>query len=109
MRHLKNPIGLQTLGDVVASARRVGFEIIEAKLVYEPVDYESTDDYVTAAEAYGRSVYLAPLMGKPDEVLDEAWDRLKTEFNAAHSDLPETESAEYIHDQFMIYIVLGMK
>ncbi len=101
---LENPIGLQTLPMIVGHARD-NFKILEAKLTYEPVRYDDTDQYVEAAKGYGNDIYMAPLLSyTSSDDQEEVWDEIKAAFRKLHDE--KFSRRTYIHDQYMVYILL---
>lgn len=104
--HLLNPIGLQSLDEIVRIARRNGFSIepAYAQLVYEPVRYSSgTDEYVEDARSYGEEVFMAPLLNKNQSEREEIWQRVKQRFHQTYS--AHFNESFYVHDQYMIYLL----
>ena len=101
--HLENPIGLQNLNTIVKIANRNGFQAEDARLVYEPIKYDRTDDYVRDAKNYGETVFMAPLFKKDESFRDEIWRRIGRRFHDLH--IAENEKETYIHDQYMIYLI----
>jgi len=104
--HLLNPIGLQSLDEIVRIARRNGFSIepAYAQLVYEPVRYsKGTDEYVEDARSYGEDVFMAPLLNKNQTEREEIWQRVKQRFRQTY--LAHFNESFYVHDQYMIYLL----
>jgi SAM-dependent methyltransferase len=102
--HIKNPIGLQQLNEIVLLARKAGFAIEAARQVYEPRTYiGGSDEYVTDARSYGEAVYMAPLLGATAERREEVWGRIKRRFRDLYSTL--YSEPRYVHDQHMIYLI----
>jgi hypothetical protein len=101
--HIDNPIGLQSLDDVVRVLSRKGFKVENARLMYEPIEYRTTDDYVRDAKNYGEMVFMAPLLRKEPAYREEIWGRISRRFRELH--FAEKEREPYVHDQFMIYLI----
>jgi len=91
-----DPIGSMELVDVVTAFEVAGATIVEAELVYEPVIYPQSADYVADALAYGYDVFLAPVA--PEHHI-AAWYAITEAFVA------EVGENTYVHDQYMIYVV----
>jgi trans-aconitate methyltransferase len=105
-RHLQNPIGLQSLDDIVDIARRNHFIVDSswAYLAYEPVLYgDGTDEYVEDARSYGEEVFMAPLLNKPRTQREEIWSRIKSRFRQICD--ARSKDPGYVHDQYMIYLI----
>lgn len=105
--HLCNPIGLQTVCDIVQHANKNNFRVEVANYVYEPVDYEGgTDDYVDDARAYGEYLFMAPLLSHiSDEKREEIWEKIKTQFKKDYHE--KFNQTKYMHDQYMIYLIVS--
>jgi hypothetical protein len=101
--HIDNPIGLQSLDSVVDVARRCRFRIERAQLMYEPKEYDSTDDYVRDVRAYGEEVLMAPLFGLSADEREKIWSSVADRFRELHR--AKYNQASYVHDQFMIYLI----
>ncbi len=103
--HLCNPIGLQKASEIIHHARKNNFRVEIEKYVYEPVPYGETDDYVNEARAYGEYLFMAPLLSHTtDEDREKIWEKIKNQFKKEYH---ENFNQKYIHDQFMIYLVLS--
>jgi SAM-dependent methyltransferase len=102
--HLSNPIGLQRLDGLVDTARLVGLNVVDAQLVYEPLRYDCTDRYVKDARAYGEDVFMAPLGRYDHQARERVWKAIMETFRTDHES--KFQRAEYVHDQFMIYLIL---
>jgi hypothetical protein len=101
--HIDNPIGLQSLDCVVDVARRCRFRIERAQLMYEPKEYDSTDDYVRDVRAYGEEVLMAPLFGLSADEREKVWSSVADRFRELHR--AKHNQVSYVHDQFMIYLI----
>jgi SAM-dependent methyltransferase len=102
-RHLQNPIGLQRLDMIVDIARRCRFRIERAQLAYEPKEFDSTDEYVADARAYGEDVFMAPLLGLSADERETVWGEISRRFRELH--LAKFNQSVYIHDQYMVYLI----
>jgi ubiquinone/menaquinone biosynthesis C-methylase UbiE len=91
-----DPIGAMELNDVVDAVIAGGGRIIEAELVYEPVQYRRASDYVLDAAAYGYDTFLSPVV---HEQRTAVWQQIADRFAA------DVGAGPYTHDQYMIYVV----
>jgi SAM-dependent methyltransferase len=102
-RHLLNPIGLQSVEAVVDIARRCRFRIERAQQVYEPKEFDCTDEYVRDVRAYGEEVLMAPLLGLPSADRELVWNGIARRFKELHQ--AKFNQSRYIHNQFVIYLL----
>ena len=102
-KHLANPIGLQSVDAIVDIARRCRFRIERAQQVYEPKEYESTDEYVRDVRAYGEEVLMAPLLNCPPAEREQVWRRIANRFRELHE--AKFNQRRYVHNQFVIYLL----
>jgi len=102
-RHLQNPIGLQGVDAVVDIARRCRFRIERAQQVYEPKEFDSTDEYVRDVRAYGEEVLMAPLLGLPSVDREQVWSGIARRFRELNR--AKFNQNRYVHNQFVIYLL----
>jgi len=91
-----DPIGAMELNEVVDAVAAGGGHVLEAELLYEPVEYHSTSDYVLDAAAYGYDTFLGPVA---PEQREEVWQKIADHF------ISDVGVGPYSHDQYMIYVV----
>jgi SAM-dependent methyltransferase len=105
--HLCNPIGLQTVGEIVKKVNENDFRVEILRYVYEPCVYEGgTDDYVDDVRAYGEYIYMAPLLSYTnDETREKIWKKIKIQFNKDYHE--KFDHNEYVHDQYMLYLIIS--
>lgn len=94
--YLSDPIGCVELFEVVNWTMRAGLEVVTARLVYEPILFDSAMAYCQAVKAYGFSMFMAAVT---PERREHVWHAVCEEF--AHPFQGKT----YFHDQFMCYLV----
>ena len=102
-RHLQNPIGLQSVEAIVDIARRCHFRIERAQQVYEPKEFDSTDEYVRDVRAYGEEVLMAPLLSLPTPDREAVWNGIARRFKELHQ--AKFNQSRYVHNQFVIYLL----
>jgi SAM-dependent methyltransferase len=102
-RHLQNPIGLQSVEAVVDIARRCRFRIERAQQVYEPIVFDSTDEYVRDVRAYGEEVLMAPLLQLSSHDRELVWNGIARRFKELHR--AKFNQTRYVHNQFVIYML----
>jgi SAM-dependent methyltransferase len=91
-----DPIGSMEVAEVVDVLLELGADIIEAELVYEPILYQATGDYVSDAAAYGYDMFLEPI---PVTSRAEVWREMASRF------VSDVGPGPYLHDQYMIYVI----
>ncbi|MBS1914409.1 MAG: class I SAM-dependent methyltransferase [Bacteroidetes bacterium] len=101
--YTRNPIGMQSLSNVVRCAQVSGLRVVEAIVRYEPVTYSSTEGYVNDVISYGDQILMAPLADCDEKHRHDVWRRIGSEFKAAHES--EIGPGKYVHDQFVIYLI----
>lgn len=91
-----DPIGSMHLNELVKMLIDIGYKIKNAKLKYEPVDFENPGEYVNHVEGYGYEPYLATILESRKE---EVWAEIKSNF------IEKVGNVKYKHDQYMIYMI----
>ncbi len=92
----KNPIGAMELHNVVDTLLSFGAKVISAELIYEPVLYSSAKEYIDDVKAYG---YHFLLNGVEADLQSVLWEKISQSFTE------EVGSGQYLHDQYMIYVL----
>lgn len=95
-RFREDPIGCMEPRQVASLLSEAGFRILFITMDDDGVRFESAADYISAVEAYGYDMYMAPFSYS---MKPEVWNMLRKDFLM---EVPGT----YLHDQYMVYAIV---